>query len=112
MNDQRIRLVTDQAEADELGIRVGDHVRVPDPEPVFVPFGDTVNPRSLGEPEPEPIKGTIEFSDRELDAATLAYVATRYPVGAEEWRKRFPAAWLETRVRIHAALLAAAAVRS
>lgn len=52
-----------------------------------------------------------EISDAELDAATLAYIGGRYEK-PEEWRKRFPAAWLETRVRVHAALLAAAAVRT
>lgn len=106
MTDQRIRLITDPDEAKALGVRVGDQVR------------EYVWPKTALElPEP-PIASDavllqppLEFSDRELDAATLAYVAVRYP-GAEAWRKAFPESWLETRKRIHAALIAAAAVRS
>lgn len=63
-----------------------------------------------------------DITDTELEAATLAYVGQRYAkaganVGShytkpEEWRERFPQAWLETRDRMRAALLAAAAVRA
>jgi hypothetical protein len=49
-------------------------------------------------------------TDAELDAATEAYVAARWP-NVEEWRERFPEAWRETRIKMHAALMAAATVR-
>jgi hypothetical protein len=49
-------------------------------------------------------------TDAELDAATDAYVCQRWP-NAEEWRERFPEAWRETRIKMRAALIAAATVR-
>jgi hypothetical protein len=56
---------------------------------------------------PEP---TVEPTDAELDAATDAYVASRWN-DAREWRKSYPAQWQETRDRIKVALQAAAKVR-
>jgi hypothetical protein len=105
MNDPRIRLITDQAEAEQLGVRVGDHVRAHDPEPVLT-FG------SIFPPAGESYDGQTDavITDAMLDAATLAYVGQRY-ANPEEWRERFPGAWNETRIRVHAALLAADAVR-
>lgn len=102
MTDQRIRLITDANEASRLGVRVGDHVRMPDPVPSFA---------SIFPPTGESYDGPSDtvISDRALDAATLAYVGGRYH-NADEWRQRFPEAWRETRKRIHAALIAAAAV--
>jgi hypothetical protein len=54
-----------------------------------------------------------DITDAELDAATLAYVGTRWPDkdGEVPWRKAHPQAWLETRDRMRFALLAAAEVR-
>jgi hypothetical protein len=52
-----------------------------------------------------------EITDAELDAATLAYVGQRYQ-NPEEWRERFPEAWRDTRVKMQAALIAAAMVRA
>jgi hypothetical protein len=115
MVDQRIRLISDADEAKTLGVNVGDQVReyvwpqtafeAPTELPPEV-YG--VHDASLG--ELVLLQPPLEFSDRELDAATLAYVAVRYS-GAEAWRTSFPEAWRETRKRIHAALIAAAAVR-
>jgi hypothetical protein len=103
MTDQRIRLITDANEASRLGVRVGDHVREPDPVPSFA---------SIFPPPGENYDGPSDtvITDRQLDAATLAYVSQRYP-NVETWRTAFPEAWRETRKRIHAALIAAAAVR-
>jgi hypothetical protein len=108
MNDpririERIRLITDQAEAKSLGLRVGDQVREPDPVPPFA---------SIFPPPGESYDGQTDavITDAMLDAATLAYVGQRY-ANPEEWRERFPGAWDETRIRVHAALLAADAVR-
>ena len=115
MTDQRVRLVTDADEAKALGVKVGDQVReyvwpqVYDGPRELPPEVYGVHDASLG--ELVVLQPPLEFSDRELDAATLAYVAVRYP-GADAWRTSFPAAWLETRKRIHAALIAAAAVRA
>jgi hypothetical protein len=52
----------------------------------------------------------IDISDDELDAATDAYVASRWN-DATEWRKAYPAQYHETRDRIRLALQAAAKVR-
>lgn len=106
MVDQRIRLISDADEAKALGVRVGDQVREYVWPQTIAPIPD----RYDGPSDTVLLQPPLEFSDRELDAATLAYVAVRYP-GAEAWRKSFPEAWLETRKRIHAALIAAAAVR-
>jgi len=105
-------MITDADEAKALGVRVGDQVREyvwPETSPELPPEVYGVHDASLG--ELVLLQPPLEFSDRELDAATLAYVAIRYP-GAEAWRTSFPEAWLETRKRIHAALIAAAAVRA
>ena len=51
-----------------------------------------------------------ETTDEELDAAAEAYVRQRWP-HVKVWREQFPDAWRETRIRIHAALIAAALVR-
>ena len=51
-----------------------------------------------------------DASDAELDAATDAYVRQRWP-NVEEWRERFPEAWRDTRIKMHAALIAAAKVK-
>jgi hypothetical protein len=53
----------------------------------------------------------IDITDAELDAATDAYVRQRWP-NVEEWRERFPEAWRDTRIKMHAALMAAAKVRA
>jgi hypothetical protein len=114
MVDQRIRLISDADEAKTLGVNVGDQVReyvwpaVPTHPAELPPEVYGVHDASLG--ELVVLQPPLEFSDRELDAATLAYVAVRYS-GAEAWRTSFPEAWRETRKRIHAALIAAAAVR-
>jgi hypothetical protein len=49
-------------------------------------------------------------TEAELDAATDAYVASRWN-DAKEWRKAYPAQWHETRERIRLALQAAAKAR-
>jgi len=51
-----------------------------------------------------------EITDAELDAATDAYVAQRWPV--KEWRDAYPQVWAETRERMRGALIAAAMVRA
>jgi hypothetical protein len=49
-------------------------------------------------------------TDAELDAATDAYIAARWPE-VKDWRKAWPQQWHETRDRIRLALQAAAKVR-
>lgn len=52
----------------------------------------------------------VDITDAELDAATEAYVAARWPE-VKDWRKAWPQQWQETRDRIRLALVAAAKVR-
>jgi hypothetical protein len=52
----------------------------------------------------------IDITDAELDAATYAYVAARWPE-VPDWHKAWPQQWQETRDRIRLALQAAAKVR-
>jgi hypothetical protein len=51
-----------------------------------------------------------DITDAELDAATYAYVAARWPE-VPDWHKAWPQQWQETRDRIRLALQAAAKVR-
>ena len=52
-----------------------------------------------------------EPTDAEIDAATLAYVGSRWKT-PEMWRDSYPQQYAETRARIADALRAAAKVRS
>jgi hypothetical protein len=52
----------------------------------------------------------MDPTNAELDAATKAYVAARWP-HVKDWRAVYPQQWQETRDRIRLALQAAAKVR-